>query len=35
MNMGVGAAFQTGVRGALETDAEVVVTYDADGQFRP
>jgi len=35
MNMGVGAAFQTGVREALKTDADVVVTYDADGQFRP
>jgi len=34
-NMGVGAAFSTGVKEALKMDAGVVVTFDADGQFIP
>lgn len=34
-NLGVGAAFCTGVRAALECNAEVVVNMDADGQFNP
>ncbi len=34
-NLGVGAAFATGVRGALERGAEVVVNMDGDGQFDP
>ncbi len=34
-NRGVGAAFATGVRAALEAGADVVVNMDADGQFDP
>jgi len=34
-NMGVGAAFSTGVREVLKNDVEIVVTFDADGQFDP
>jgi glycosyltransferase involved in cell wall biosynthesis len=33
-NLGQGAALQTGIDYALEQDAEVVVTFDADGQHR-
>jgi glycosyltransferase involved in cell wall biosynthesis len=33
-NLGQGAALQTGIEYALEQDAEVVVTFDADGQHR-
>ncbi|MCH8852935.1 MAG: glycosyltransferase family 2 protein, partial [Planctomycetes bacterium] len=32
---GVGAAFATGVRTALEREAEIVVNMDGDGQFDP
>jgi len=32
---GVGAAFATGVRAALEREAEIVVNMDGDGQFDP
>lgn len=35
INMGVGAAFSTGVREVLRSDADIVVTFDADGQFDP
>jgi glycosyltransferase involved in cell wall biosynthesis len=35
MNKGVGAAFSTGVKEVLKMGADVVVTLDADGQFRP
>lgn len=34
-NMGVGTAFQTGVRTALQRGADVVVNIDGDGQFDP
>jgi len=34
-NMGVGAAFHTGIRAALEADADIIVNIDADGQFNP
>ncbi|MDH7508762.1 MAG: glycosyltransferase family 2 protein [Methanomassiliicoccales archaeon] len=34
-NMGVGAAFATGVEKALSLGADIVVTLDADGQFQP
>jgi glycosyltransferase involved in cell wall biosynthesis len=34
-NLGQGAALQTGIDYALEQAAEVVVTFDADGQHRP
>ena len=34
-NRGVGAAFATGVRTALEHEAEIVVSMDGDGQFDP
>jgi glycosyltransferase involved in cell wall biosynthesis len=33
-NLGQGAALQTGIEYALVHDAEVVVTFDADGQHR-
>jgi len=32
---GVGAAFQTGLAGALEMGADLIVNIDADGQFDP
>ena len=35
VNLGVGAATRTGLRGAKELDPEVVVTIDADGQHDP
>lgn len=34
-NKGVGTAFHTGVRTALELNADVMVNMDADGQFDP
>ena len=34
-NRGVGAAFQTAVQFALENDADILVSIDADGQFNP
>ena len=34
-NLGVGAAFMTGIRNAISMDADVLVTLDADGQFPP
>ena len=33
-NMGVGAAFMTGVRNAILMNADIVVTLDADSQFN-
>ncbi len=35
VNRGQGASLQTGIRFALEKDAEVIVTFDADGQHDP
>ena len=35
VNLGQGAALQTGIRFALQQDASYVVTFDADGQHRP
>ena len=35
VNLGQGAALQTGIRYALDEGAEVVVTFDADGQHDP
>jgi glycosyltransferase involved in cell wall biosynthesis len=34
-NRGVGAAFQSAVKFALENDADILVGIDADGQFDP
>lgn len=34
-NIGVGAAFKTGVKKALEMNCDVMVNMDADGQFNP
>ena len=34
-NKGVGAAFQTGIKKALELSADIAVNIDADGQFDP
>ena len=34
-NQGVGIAFQTGLRHALEIGADIMVNIDADGQFAP
>ncbi len=33
-NLGQGAAFQTGFEKAKELKADIVITYDADGQFN-
>lgn len=33
--MGVGAAFHTGIKEALQRGADVIVNIDADGQFNP
>jgi glycosyltransferase involved in cell wall biosynthesis len=33
--MGVGAAFATGIRYAVDASADVILTIDADGQFDP
>jgi len=35
INRGQGAAIQTGIDAALSLGAEIVVTFDADGQHRP
>jgi polyprenyl-phospho-N-acetylgalactosaminyl synthase len=35
INLGQGAALQTGIRFALEQGADFVVTFDADGQHDP
>jgi glycosyltransferase involved in cell wall biosynthesis len=35
INLGQGAALQTGIDYALARGAEVIVTFDADGQHRP
>ena len=34
-NLGVGAAFHTGLREALKSGADVIVNIDGDGQFDP
>ena len=34
INLGQGAALQTGISAALEKDAHYIVTFDADGQHR-
>ena len=34
LNLGQGAALQTGIEYALAGDAEIIVTFDADGQHR-
>ena len=34
-NLGVGAAFQTGIRESLKAGADIIVNLDADGQFNP
>jgi glycosyltransferase involved in cell wall biosynthesis len=34
-NRGVGAAFQTAIQFALDHDADILVSIDADGQFNP
>lgn len=34
-NLGVGTAFQTGVRSALQRGADIMVNIDGDGQFDP
>ncbi len=35
LNLGQGAALQTGVKFALQQGADYIVTFDADGQHRP
>jgi len=35
INLGQGAALQTGISYALEKGAEIIVTFDADGQMDP
>ena len=34
-NLGVGAAFMTGIRNAITMDADILVTLDGDAQFPP
>ncbi len=34
VNLGQGAALQTGIDYALQQDADIIVTFDADGQHR-
>lgn len=34
-NLGVGAAFHTGISAALAAGADIIVNIDADGQFNP
>lgn len=34
-NLGVGAAFRTGLQAALKAGADIIVNIDADGQFDP
>ena len=34
INLGQGAALQTGIAWALRDDADIIVTFDADGQHR-
>jgi glycosyltransferase involved in cell wall biosynthesis len=34
-NLGVGAAFHTGIKQALQRGADIIVNMDADGQFNP
>jgi glycosyltransferase involved in cell wall biosynthesis len=35
VNLGQGAALQTGIKFALQQGADAIVTFDADGQHRP
>jgi glycosyltransferase involved in cell wall biosynthesis len=35
VNLGQGAALQTGIEYALSKDAEFIITFDADGQHQP
>jgi glycosyltransferase involved in cell wall biosynthesis len=35
LNRGLGAAIKTGIEAALEENAEIIVTFDADGQHDP
>src|SRR3954470_14159468 len=35
LNRGQGAALQTGISYALRVGAEIIVTFDADGQHQP
>ncbi|PIN86274.1 hypothetical protein COV19_05695 [Candidatus Woesearchaeota archaeon CG10_big_fil_rev_8_21_14_0_10_44_13] len=35
LNRGLGGALGTGIKAALERDAEIIVTFDADGQHNP
>lgn len=35
INRGQGAALKTGTRYALDQDADIIVHFDGDGQFRP
>lgn len=35
INRGLGAALETGIKAALAKDADIIVTFDADGQHDP
>ncbi len=35
INRGLGAALETGIKAALERNADIIVTFDADGQHDP
>ncbi|MDE4078810.1 glycosyltransferase family 2 protein [Candidatus Methanosphaera massiliense] len=35
INIGLGGAIQTGIKAALSKDADIIITFDADGQHNP
>jgi len=35
VNLGQGAALQTGINYAIKQEAEIIITFDADGQHQP
>ncbi|WP_308575537.1 glycosyltransferase family 2 protein [uncultured Methanosphaera sp.] len=35
INVGLGGAIKTGIQAALSKDAEILITFDADGQHNP
>ncbi len=35
INVGLGGAIKTGIKAALDKDADIMITFDADGQHNP
>ncbi len=35
INIGLGGAIKTGIKAALSKDADIIITFDADGQHNP